>query len=104
MTAFTNMQMTMQEEDNLLNLAVQAFYNAFKQVSESSAVVFAKDHQLIERLPSGKINVIKDISAAYISIAATPKVLKPKKYRLSSRCDSLAFVCLLDLMVLLKVP
>ena len=71
MTAFTNMQMTMQEEDNLPNLAVQAFRDAFKQASESSTVVFAKDHQLIEKLPSGKINVIKDISAAYTSITAT---------------------------------
>ncbi len=55
MTAFTNMQMTMQEEDNLPNLAVQAFRDAFKQASESSTVVFVKDHQLIEKLPSGKI-------------------------------------------------
>ena len=79
MTAFTNMQMTMQEEDNLPNLAVQAFRAAFKQASESSTVVFAKDHQLIEKLPSGKINVIKDISAAYTSITATQKVLKRKR-------------------------
>ena len=33
MTAFTHMQMTMQEEDNLPNLAVQAFRDAFKQVN-----------------------------------------------------------------------
>ncbi|ENW07831.1 hypothetical protein [Acinetobacter beijerinckii] len=79
MTAFTHMQMTMQEEDNLPNLAVQAFRDAFKQASESSAVVFTKDHQLIEKLPSGKINVIKDISMAYTRITVDQKVLKPKR-------------------------
>jgi hypothetical protein len=77
MTAFTHMQMTMQEDN--LNLAVQAFRDAFKQASESSAVVFTKDHQLIEKLPSGKINVIKDISMAYTRITIDQKVLKRKR-------------------------
>ena len=67
MTAFTIMKMSMQEEDHLPDLAVQAFRNAFKQASQSSTVVYAKNHQLLKQSPTGEISVIKDISTAYTS-------------------------------------
>ena len=79
MTAFTIMKMSMQEEDHLPDLAVQAFRNAFKQASQSSTVVYAKDHLLLKQSPTGEISVIKDISTAYTSIVAEHHVLKRKK-------------------------
>ena len=79
MTAFTIMKMSMQEEDHLPDLAVQAFRNAFKQASQSSTVEYAKNHQLLKQSPTGEISVIKDISTAYTSISAQHHILKRKK-------------------------
>ena len=79
MTAFTLMQMNMQEEDHLPELAVQAFHNAFKQASESSAVVYVKDRQLLKRFPTGETEVLQDLSASYQPLATSQRIFKRKR-------------------------
>lgn len=53
MTAFTIMKMSLQEEDLLPELAIQAFRHAFEKASASSTVVYVKDGKLLKRFPSG---------------------------------------------------
>lgn len=79
MTAFTIMQMSMQEEDDLPDLAVQAFRNAFNQASECSEVVYVKDRQLLKRFPNGEIKVLQDLSTSYQSLATSQRIFKRKK-------------------------
>ena len=79
MTAFTIMKMSMQEEDHLPDLAVQAFRNAFKQASECSEVVYVKDRQLLKRFPNGEIKVLQDLSTSYQSLATSQRIFKRKK-------------------------
>lgn len=83
MTAFTTMKMSLQEEDLLPELAIQAFRHAFEKASASSTVVYVKDGQLLKRFPSGEIQVLQDLSSSYQTLATSQRIFKRKKKQLS---------------------
>lgn len=74
MTVLNQMQTTIQEEDQLPALAVQAFNNAFKQASSTAVVVYAKDQQLLKRSASGQIQVLQDLSSAYVVMSTSQRI------------------------------
>lgn len=79
MTAFVPMKASLREEEMIPHLAVEAFRHAFCHASQSSSVVYAKDHYLLKQFSNGETEVIKNISAYYIGITPTETVLKRKK-------------------------
>ena len=79
MTAFTIMQMSMQEEDHLPELAVQAFRKAFEKASSSSTVVYVEDGLLLKRFPTGEIEVLQDVSSSYQALPTSQLIFKRKK-------------------------
>lgn len=84
MTALTMMNMTMQEEDLIPQLAVQAFRHAFEKASASSTVVYTEQHKLIKHMPSGEKLVLKDAQAAYQSIQPQQRQLLKRRKKQES--------------------
>ena len=79
MTAFTIMQMSMQEEDRIPELAVQAFRDAFEKASASFPVVYVKDDLLLKHFPTGEIEVLQDVSSSYQALPTSQLIFKRKK-------------------------
>lgn len=79
MTTFTVMKTTLREEATIPMLAVDAFRDAFTQANHSTAkVTFVQEQQLVE-LVDGQIQVVKDLSDAYVIPKLKRSVLKRKK-------------------------
>ncbi len=79
MTAFTIMQMSMQEEDRIPELAVQAFRDAFEKASASFPVVYVKDDLLLKHFPTGETEVLKNVSSSYEKLSTSQRVFKRRK-------------------------
>ncbi|OTG79733.1 hypothetical protein B9T33_11385 [Acinetobacter sp. ANC 5054] len=80
MTAYTSVMKASQYEDDLIpNLAIHAFRHAFEQASATSAVVYVKGQQLVQRLQNGQEIQLKDVSSDFVQFDSIPQILKRKK-------------------------
>lgn len=79
MTAFPTMQASLREEETIPQLAVEAFRQAFTHALETSGVVYAKGQQLVQQLPNGEVQVLKDISSDYVTVQPQGTPLRRKK-------------------------
>ena len=78
MNTFTVMKTTLREEATIPMRAVDAFQDAFEQATHSTAkITYAKDQQLVEQ-HNGKVNVLADLSNAYVVPQLKRMVLKRK--------------------------
>ncbi|TCB50772.1 hypothetical protein E0H80_08075 [Acinetobacter sp. ANC 4779] len=79
MTAYTIMKAGKYEDDMIPKLAIHAFRHAFNKACSVATVVYAKEHQLLQREVNGHETVIRDLSKAYVTVDHLPKVLKRKR-------------------------
>jgi hypothetical protein len=80
MTAYTSVMKAGKYEDEMIpHLAVHAFRQAFMHACSNSDVIFSKNQKLVRRTQLGEVQVLKDLSQAYVDIAPAAVPMRRKK-------------------------